>query len=163
SEVGGPELRPRLGNDGRARNELLVRYNEVLMHVAAVAIVRLDGADQLCLRPRLCRADRRGDAVRRLNVGYPEDVFRGGHRLVEQEVGAAVVEHRQDLEFFGDRTEGRRVAAGDDAGKHVDVFGELHAAKLFDVGVGAGGFVGDNGFDLAFAKEPAFGVDLLGG
>ena len=46
--------------------------------------------------------------------------------------------------------------------KQIDVFGEFHAAKLFDVGVGACRFVGHDGFDLSFAEEPAFGIDLLG-
>ena len=141
-EVGGAELRPRLGDGCRAGNQLLVGQHEMLMHVAAVAVVRLDRRDPLCLGPGLRRADRRRDAVRRLDVGHAEDVFRLGHRLVEQEIGAAVVEHRQHAEFLGDRAEGRRVAAGNDAGEQVDLLGELHAAKLFDVGVGAGRFVG---------------------
>ena len=134
----------------------------MLMHVAAVAVVGLDRGDPLGLRPSLRGADRRGDAVRRLDVGHPEDVFGLGHRLVEQEIGAAVVEHRQHAELLGDRAERRRVAAGDDAGEEVDLLGELHAAKLFDVGVGAGSLVGKDGLDLALAQESAFGVDLLG-
>ena len=55
-----------------------------------------------------------------------------------------------------------RVAARDDAGEEVDLALELHAPKLFDVGVGAGGLVGGDGLDLALAREAALGVDLLG-
>ena len=51
-EVGGAELRPCLGDGGRAGNQLLEREHEMLMHVAAVAVVRLDGADPLCIRAR---------------------------------------------------------------------------------------------------------------
>src|SRR5262249_21360938 len=56
----------------------------------------------------------------------------------------------------------RRVAARDDAGEEVDLAFELHAPKLFDVAVGAGGLVGGDGLDLALAQEAALGVDLLG-
>ena len=125
----------------------------MLMHVAAIAVVWLDGADALGFGPCLRRADRRGNAVSRLDVGHAEDVFRLGHCLVEQEVGAAVVEHRQYAKLLSDRAEGWRVAAGNDAGKQVDILGELHAAKLFDVGVGTRRFVGEDRLDLALAEE----------
>ena len=161
-EVGGAELRPRLGDGRRAGNELLIREHEMLMHVAAVAVVGLDRGNPLGLRPGLGRADRGRDAVCRLDVGHAEHVFRIRHRLVEKEVGATVVEHRQHAELLGDRTERRRVAAGDDAGKQVDLLGELHAAKLFDVGVGTRRLVGKDGLDLALAQESTFGVDFLG-
>ena len=103
-----------------------------------------------------------GDAVRRLDVGDAEGVFRLRHRLVEQEVGAAVDEDRQQPSSS---------ATGPSAGVlplemmpvNRSIFsGELHAAKLFDVGVGAGGFVGRDGLDLALAEEAALRVDLLG-
>ena len=120
-------------------------------------------AIRLALRPGLRGADRAGDAVRRLDVGDAEDVVRVRHRLVEQEVGAAVDEDREQLELLGDRAERGRVAARDDAGEEVDLLGELHAAKLLDVGVGAGGLVGLERLDLALAEQAALGVDLLGG
>ena len=62
-EVGAEQLRPRLGDQRGAGNQPLIRQHEMLMHVAAVAVIRLDGTDPLCLRPSLRRADRRGNAV----------------------------------------------------------------------------------------------------
>ena len=162
-EVGREQLRPRLGDDLGPRHEPLERQHEVLVDVPAVAVVRLDGRDLLCLRPRLRRADRGRDAVRRLDVGHPEDVVRVGNRLVEQEIRAPVVEQRQYPELFGHRAEGRGVAAGDDAGEHVDSLRQLHPPEFLDVGIGAGGFVGHDRLDLPLAQQPAFGVDLLGG
>ena len=67
------------------------------------------------------------------------------------------------LELLGHRSQRRRVAARDDAGEHVDLLGELHAAKLFHVGVGAGILVRREGLDLALAENTALRVDLLGG
>jgi hypothetical protein len=84
------------------------------------------------------------------------------HRLVEEEVGAAVGEDRQHLELLGHRAERRGVGAGNDAGEEVDLAVELHAPEFFDVGVGPGGLVCGDGLDLALAEEPALGVDLLG-
>src|SRR5690606_9153237 len=81
---------------------------------------------------------------------------------VEQEIGAAVVEDRQNAEFLGNRTKRGRVAAGNDAGEQVDVFLKLKATELLDVGVGAGRLVGKQAFDLALAEQPAFSVDFLG-
>ena len=115
------------------------------------------------LRPSLRRADRRGDAIRRLNVGEAEGVFRLRHGDVEQEVGAAVHEHGQQREFLGHRTKRGGIAARDDAGKKVDLAFEFHAPQLFDIGVGAGGFVRGDGLDLALAEKTALSVDFLGG
>ena len=119
-------------------------------------------ATRLALRPGPRRADGRGDAVRGLDVRHAENVPGIGHRPVEQEIGAAVVEHRQHAEFLGDGAERRCVAARDDAGEEVDVLGQFHTAQLSDVGVGAGRLVGEDGLDLAPAEQPAFGIDLLG-
>src|SRR5262249_61291428 len=55
----------------------------------------------------------------------------------------------------------RAVAARDHAGEQVDVALELHAPKLFDVGVGAGRLVGGDGLDLALAEQSTLGVDLF--
>src|SRR5262249_25122928 len=76
-------------------------------------------------------------------------------------VGAAVDEDRQQTEFLSDRTERGRVTAGDDTGEQVDLALELHAPKLFDIGVGSGGLVGGDRLDLALAEQSALGVDLL--
>ena len=54
--------------------------------------------------PCLGGANRRGDAVGRLDVSDAEQVFRIGHRLVEEEIGAAVGKDRQEVQLFGDRT-----------------------------------------------------------
>src|SRR4030095_13342747 len=103
--------------------------------------------------PGRAAAERRGYAVRRLDIGHAERVFRLRDGLVEQEVGAAVDEDRQQAQLLGHRAERRRVAARDDAGEQIDLALELHAPKLFDVAVGAGGFVGGDGLDLALAEE----------
>ena len=137
-EVGGAELGPAFGHDLGARQQPLDRQREVLGGVAPVAVVGMQMGDLARLRPGLRGADRRRDAVRRLDVGEAEGVFRLRNGLVEQEVGAAVDEDRQQAHFLGHRTERRRVAARNDAGEQVDLALELHAAKLFDVGVGAG-------------------------
>ena len=161
-EVGGAELRPAFRNHLRAGQQPFDREREVLGGVAAVAVVRMQMRDLADMRPGLRRADRRRDAVRRLDVGEAEGVFRIGNGLVEQEVGAAVHEHGQQREFLGHRAERRGVAARDDAGEQVDLAFELHPPQFFDVGVGAGGFVGGDGLDLALAQESALGIDLLG-
>src|SRR4029077_2948563 len=67
----------------------------------------------------------------------------------------------QYAEFLGDRGERGRIAARDHAGEEVDLALELHAPKLFDVGVRASGLVGGDGLDLALAEKSALGVDLL--
>jgi len=97
-----------------------------------------------------------------LDIGDAKQILRIRHRLVEQEIGATVGKDRQQAELFGNRAERRRISARDDAGEHIDVFGELHAAKLLDIGIGAGGLIGSYGHDLAFAKQAALGVYLFG-
>src|SRR6516225_6678648 len=103
--------------------------------------------------PSLGNGQRAGDAIRRLDVGDAEDVVRVGHRLVKEEVGASVDEDGKDLELLGHRAEGGRVAAGGDARKEVDLLRRLHAAKFFDVGVGARVLVGLDRLDLALAEQ----------
>src|SRR5262245_45489574 len=122
----------------------------------------MDVRDPAHLRPGLCRTDRRRDAVRRLDVGNAESVFRLRNGLVEQEIGATVDEDRQQAQLFGHGPERRRIAARDDTGEEVDLALELHAPKLFDVGIGSGGLVGGDGLDLALSQQTALGVDLLG-
>ncbi len=135
----------------------------MLGRIAAVAVVRMDVRDLANVRPGLRHAHRGRDPVGRLDVGDTEYVLRIGIRLVEQEVGASVGEDRQHAKLFGHGAERRRVAARYDAGEQVDLGIELHPPQLFDVGIGAGRFVGDDGLDLALAQESALGVDLLGG
>ena len=131
--------------------------------VAAVRVVGMDVGDLLCGRPSLRRRDRAGHAVGRLDVGDAERELRVRHRLVPQEIGAAVDKDREQTELLGDRSERGGIAARYDAGEHVDLLGELHAAKLFHVGVGAGVLVRRDGLDLTFAENTALRVDLLGG
>jgi hypothetical protein len=114
-EIRRPQLRPGLGNYLDARQELTESEREVLEHVAPIAVIGLQRSDAPHLRPMRRRADRRRDAVGRLDVGHAEGVFRLGHGLVEQEVGAAVVEQREDLQLLGHGTERRGVAARNDA------------------------------------------------
>ena len=162
-EVGGAELGPAFRYHLGARQQPLDGEREMLGRVAPIAVVGMDMGDLADLRPRLRGADGGGDAVRGLDVGEAEGVFGLRHRLVEQEVGAAIDEDGQQLQLFGNRAERRGIAARDDAGEQIDLALELHAAKLFDIGVGAGGFVGGDRLDLALAQKAALGVDLLGG
>ena len=121
----------------------------------------MDMGDPLGLRPRLHDGERGRHAVRRLDVRRAEHVVRVGHRLVEQEVRAAVDEHREDLELLGHRPERRRVARGRDAAEEVDLLRQLQTAQLLDVRVGARGLVRLQQLDLALAEQSAGGVDLL--
>ena len=162
-EVGRAELRPSFRYDLGAGHHLLVGDHEVVEGVAAVRVVGMDVGDLLCGRPSLRRRDRAGHAVGRLDVGDAERELRVRHRLVPQEVGAAVNEDGEQTELLGDRSERGGITAGYDAGEHVDLLGELHAAKLFHVGVGAGVLVRRDGLDLTFAENTALRVDLLGG
>src|SRR5213078_3831238 len=98
--------------------------------------------------------------VRRLHVRDPEDVVRVGHRLVPEEVGAAVDEDREALQLLGDRTERRGVAARGDSTEEVDLLRQLQPAELLDVGVGPRGLVRLEDLDLPLAQEAeAAGTD----
>ena len=123
----------------------------------------MDVGDLLGRGPGLGDGEGAGDAVGRLDVRDAEDVVRVRHRLVEEEVRAAVHEDGEHLELFRHRAEGRGVAARGDAREEIDLLGELHAAELFDVGVRAGVLVRLDRLDLALAEETALGVDLLRG
>ncbi len=83
----------------------------MFVHVATVTVVRLNRGNLLHIRPCRCRADCGGDAVCRLNVGYPEDILRIGNRLIKQEVRASIVEQGQDAKLLRHWTERGRVAA----------------------------------------------------
>src|SRR5437899_13032890 len=121
----------------------------------------MDVGDPFGLGPGLGNAESAGHAVGRLHVGDPEDVVRVRHGLVEEEVGAAVDEDREDLELLGDGTERWRVAARGDAAEEVDILGELETPELLDVRVRAGILVGLEDLDLSLAQGPTGSVDLL--
>ncbi len=129
--------------------------------IAAVAVVRMDVGELAHLRPGRRGADRTGDAVGRLDRRNPEDVFRLGDDLVEQEVRAPVSENGQQLKLLRHRTERRRVAARNDAGEQIDVVLHLQPAHLLDIGVHARRLVCPYRLDLAFAEEAALRVDLF--
>ncbi|HXD97471.1 MAG TPA: hypothetical protein VN646_13055 [Candidatus Acidoferrum sp.] len=162
-EVGRAELGPALGDDLRLRHHLLHDDLDVIERVAAVGVVGMDVGDALGLRPRLHDGQRGRHAVRRLDVRRAEYIMRIGHRLVEQEVRAAVDEHRQDLELFGHRPQRGGVARRRDAAEEIDFLGQLQSSKLFHVGVGAGVLVRFQKLDLPLAQQAAGRVDLLGG
>ena len=162
-ELRRAELGPGLGDDLDVAGELLHRDVEVVERVAPIGIIRVDVGDLRDLRPRRRGRQRRHDAVGRLDVGHPEHVMRVRHGLLEQEIGAAVVEQREDFQLLGHRTQRRRVAARDDAGEAVDVLRQLHATQFLDVGVGPGRLVGLERLDLALAEQAALGIDLVGG
>ena len=162
-EVGRPELGPALGHHLGAGDHLLHHDAEVVEGVAAVGVVGVDVGDPPDLGPRHGRGDRARHAVRRLHVGDAEDVVGIRHGLVEEEVGAAVDEDREELELLGHRPERGRVAARDDAGEEVDLLAELHPPHFLDVGVGAGVLVGLERLDLPLPQETALGIDLVGG
>jgi len=105
--------------------------------------------------------DRSSDAVRRLDIGHPEGVLRVRNRLVEQEVGAAVVEQREHPQLFRHRPEGGSVAARNDPREKLDVLRQLHAPQFLHVAVGPGGFVSENRLDLALAEQTALRIDFL--
>src|SRR6266581_265856 len=120
----------------------------------------MDVGDPPHVRPRLGDGERAGATVSRLDVGDAENVVRIGNGSIEQEIGAAVHEDREDLELFGDWPQSRRIAARGDAAEKVDLLLELHPAQLLDVRIRAGGLVRLKDLDLAPAEKPAGRVDF---
>ena len=161
-EIGGEELRPRLGDVLRLGQDLLRHDAEVIEAVAAVRVVGMDVRDLLDVGPGHGHAQGAGRSVGRLDVGDAEDVARVGDRLVEEEVGAAVDEDGEQLQLLRHGTQRGRIAAGGDPHEHVDLLGELEAAHLLGVGVGPGRLVGLEDLDLPLAEKAALLVDLVG-
>ena len=134
----------------------------MLVHVAAVAVVGLDRGNPLGLGHAFAAPTAEVTPSADWMLVTRKTYFGLGTALSNRKSVQPSLNIVSTPKLLGDRAEGRRVAAGDDAGEEVDLLGELHAAKLFDVGVGAGRLVGDDGLDLPLAQEAAFGVDLLG-
>ena len=160
-EIRGAQLGPRLGDDLYSGQQLAQREHEVLENIAPVAVIGLQRGDAPHLGPMRRGADRSRDAVRRLDVGHPEGVLRVRHRLVEQEVGAAVVEQREHPQLLRHRPEGGGVAARNDAREELDVLRQLHAPQFLHVAVGPGGLVSEDRLDLALAEQAALRIDFL--
>src|SRR5439155_6248759 len=124
-KVGGAQLRPALVYGLRPGDQLIDGNREVVEGISPIGIIWMNVGDCPYLRPGHGCGDRGGGAVRRLDVGDPEDVVGIRDRLVEEEVRAAIHEAGEELKFFGNRTWSRRVSTRGDAGEQVNVLGEL--------------------------------------
>ena len=154
--LAGAELRHLRRHDLDAGLHRLDGRLEVVPGVLAVRVVLVDAGHALHGGPVVEQVHGRGDGIHRGVRTRAEHVLVAA--FLEDPRRAAVEEHRELLELFGDRRDREAIAAADVADDHVDVLALDEGPVLGHLLRGAAGLVDHDEFD----RQAADALDLVG-